>query len=279
MMNDISSTAPANVANDMFLFIYELEPSALCSNFRHDSAPFGRSAPPPLGVQFSAWQDMLAVYYATVKGAYQFEAISNHAHSTVTSIIASYAFFTGKPLRFTRRNWIEYQGSLTNIVIGKSEGIGYPDPNHKDNRPFKELNNLMPLILNNAALAAALDDFYSCSSRTDPDFYFYAYRAVEDVRAHFGSSGEDKERVKAWNSMNEALNRKEEDYDELKRFAEKYRHANVLGESIDRENAERQVLFVHSLIADFVKYLESKAKAPEVVASQPTVLDSPQKLT
>ena len=273
-MSNISSTTSAPVTNDTFLFIYELDPAIVCSNFRHDSDPFTQ-ANPPLNVRFSVWQEMLAISYNTVKGAYEFDSISAHAHSTVNAIMATYAFFTMKPLQFTRRNWIEYEGSLKNLVIGKFEAVGNPDASHADNQPFKELNSLMPLILNNTALAGTLKDFYSCSSRTDPDFYFYAFRAAEDIRSYFVSSEDGQETKPAWKRMNEALGREEKDYATLKELGTKSRHRNLLGESIDQGIAYANVLFVQSLISDFIKYLV-KVTTPKVVAAQPTKIDNNQ---
>jgi hypothetical protein len=71
------------------------------------------------------------------------------------------------------------------------------------------------LNLRHPALARALHDFHSCLSKNNPDFYFYAYRAVEDIRSHFGAADDDDGKRKAWFSMNKALGREEKDYKEL----------------------------------------------------------------
>lgn len=276
-MNNHSPLTPAPVREiDSFLFIYEIDPAVACTNFRYDSNQFVQRET-PLTVQFSLWQEMLAVSYNTEKELYQFDAMRDHAHSTVTSIVASYAFFTRKSLRFTRRNWIQYQGSLTKLIIGKFESYTAPVLDHADNKPFKELNLIMPLILSNAPLAAALQDFYACSSRTDPDFYFYAFRAAEDIRSYFESPEDGKATKPSWNRMNEALGRKEQDYGELVELGAKSRHRNILGESVDSATANSSVLFIHSLIADFIKYLDTKTKASMAEAIHPTKVDSDRK--
>lgn len=268
-------TLAPNTEIDNFLFIYELDPSLACTNFRYDSNQYGQ-ANNPLTCQFSVWQEMLAVTYNAEKELYYFDSISEHAHSTVASIVAGYAFFTGKPLKFSRRNWIQYQGSLKKLVIGKFENYVAPILGHADNKPFKELNRIMHLILSNTALAGALKDFYSCSSRTDPDFYF-AYRATEDIRSHFVSPEDEEETKPSWDRMNEALGRKEQDYATLKNLATQSRHRNILGESIVQDTANKAVRLAHSLIADFIKYLEIKEQTAKDTISRPTKFDSSQK--
>jgi len=241
--------------DDNFLFIYELDPARFCANFRFDSGSYVRNIIPPRNASFSVWQEMLVIFYRIEKGKLAFDLISNDAQSIVTAVVSAYAYFTGKPFRFTRRNWVEFEGISRKTVVGKADQLIEPELNHPDNRPFKDIDQLMALVLNNAPLARALDDFYSCLSKVNPDFYFYAYRAVEDIRTHFDSAELDDERKKGWDAMNKALNREKQDYDQLKRFAETHRHTNMLGEQVDKDVASRQVLFVRSLIDDFIAYL------------------------
>jgi hypothetical protein len=151
-------------------------------------------------------------------------------------------------------------------VVGKFEFYSVPPMDDQETKTFEQIAMLMPLILNNPPLARALDDYYSCLSKDDPDFYVYAYRAVEDIRSHFGAPENDDERRVAWNRMNEALNHDKRDYDELKGFAETYRHANKLGENVESDTAQRQVNFVGSLIDEFVKYL---SRTPAAQDSKP----------
>jgi hypothetical protein len=200
---------------------------------------------------------MLAIFYRTVNGTETFEVIREQAQYFATAIITCFGFLTAKHLHYAPRNWVEFQGPASKIVVGRFESFREPPLDHADNDTFKKIAILMPLILNNPPLARALDDYYSCLSKTNPDFYVYAYRAVEDIRSHFGASEEDDERKTAWENMNKALNHNKKDYAELVKFAKEYRHANKLGESIDPETAQRQVTFVASLIDAFVKYLSS----------------------
>lgn len=248
---------PQNNLNDRFIFLYELEPSELCDNFRFDTKPVWTADYPPRNASFAAWQNMLAVFYNVQRGTKNFEGVRGEADYIATGIITSYSFLTGKVLGYSPRNWVEFEtdSPISKAIVGKF-GRSQPPVGHKDNEILEQVAKLMALILQNAPLARALDDFRSCLSKTDPDFYVFAYRAVEDIRSHFDSS-KDSDRKQAWNRMNKALNRKEEDYSELVGYAEQYRHAKGLGETIDPKDAQRQVTFVGSLISDFIKHLSN----------------------
>lgn len=263
---------------DNFIFIYDLEPAEWCSNFRFNSQPIWKAGSPSRSASFAVWQNMLSVSYhildvtEPLDGIQIFKVARADAHSFATAVISCFGFLRAKHLEYSLRNWVEFvvPSLATKIVVGKSEAYSEPPIDHTDNQAFEKIATLMPLILNNAPLARALDDYYSCLSKTSPDFYVFAYRAVEDIRSHFGASDDDKQRIAAWNEMNKALNRKKENYDELKGFAEKYRHANMLGEVIDHESAQKQVSFVGSLIHDFIEYLSAISTA----ADHPSKLDS-----
>jgi len=250
--------------NAHFTFICELEPATLCSNFRYDSRPFWTEKAPIRVASFSVWQNMLAVFYHTVKDEQSFDSINAEAHYLATAIIACYGFLKKTALEYSSKNWVEFQADATKtkIIVGRFEEGIEPPVSHPDNDVFKQIEALMPLILSNRTLARSLHDFYSCLLNMNPDFYFYAYRAVEDIRSYFGAAENDKEKVLAWNSMNKALNHEEKDYKELVNLARESRHANKLGEVIDPEIVERQIVFVQSLIDGFIQYLSKRTEKP-----------------
>ena len=257
-----------NEVNDHFIFIYGLEPSELCSNFRFDSGNFWTLESPVRIASFSVWKSMLVVFYGTIVGKYSFDGLSEEAHYFATAIVTCYGLFTGKPIQLTRKNWVGVEGQTTKTIAGTFQNPSNPPTNHTDNDVLKRIATLMPLILKTPPLARALQDYHSCLSKVDPDFYFYAYRAVEDIRSYFGATENDDERRNAWNSMNKALNREKKDYTELFDFAKESRHANKLGEVVDQEAAQKQVTFVGSLIVAFIKYLSE--------SNHPSKLDSPK---
>jgi len=125
---------------------------------------------------------------------------------------------------------------------------------------------MIPLILlslKHSPLARALDDYHTCLSKSSPDFYFYAYRAVENIRSHFGAAEDDDAKKRAWNAMNNALGREQRDYAELVELARESRHANILGEVIGQETAHKQLDFVGALIGAFVNYLSAPDHASQ----------------
>lgn len=246
-----------------FTFIYEIQPSPLCSNLLYNSKPFGRNDAHPRIVQFSILQDMLNIFYHDPNAGSDFEALAKQVDSVVALVLAAYAYFTGKPFQFTRKHWVEFKASVGgNILVGKSNIVSYPDLKHADNKPFSAIDELMPLFLNNPPLARALRDLYACSSRVDPDFYFYAYRSVEDIRSYFGSTDTDEERIASWDAMNKALGRKKADYDELVELSKQSRHMNMLDETVNRETATRNFVFVRSLIETFISFLTNPPVNP-----------------
>lgn len=244
---------------DDFLFLYDLEPSELCSNFRFDSGSVWTGGSPVRELSFSLWQSMLAVCYSVHSGTKSFDGVRGEANYFATAIVACYSYLTRKVLEYSQRNWVEFelQSPATKIIAGKFAPYGQPPLEHADNLPFKDIAKLAPLIINTPPLARALHDFYSCLSENSPDCYVFAYRAVEDIRSHFDPTPDDEERKKGWNVMNTELGRKKEDYEELKGLAEKYRHNNMLGEPIDPSTTQKQVEFVRSLIRDFITLLSN----------------------
>jgi hypothetical protein len=201
---------------------------------------------------------MLDVLYSVRHGTKNFEDVRGEAHYFATAIITSISFLKGKALEYSLRNWIEFdiESEAKKIVVGRFDSYSEPPVDHDDNQTLKNTADLMPLILKNPPLARALHDFHSCLSKSNPDFYVFAYRAVEDIRSHFDSSKDETDRKLAWNKMNEALKRKEDDYRELVGFAEQYRHTNMLGAAFDSDNARKQLAFVGSLISDFIQYIK-----------------------
>jgi hypothetical protein len=198
---------------------------------------------------------MLVLFYATTIGAYSFDVLRERAHFFATTIVSCYAWLTGKPLELIRKNWVEVQGSVPKQVAGTFQSISDPPINHPDNEVFKKIVPLIPLGFRNMPLVRALHDYYACLSKVDPDFYFYAFRAVEDIRSYFGADEDDNERKKAWRRMNEALGREESDYKELVEAAKEVRHGNMPGALIGAENAQKHLRFVSLLIGDFAEYL------------------------
>ncbi len=235
------------------IFIYRLTPANLCTNFKHGSATYAKKKAGSFS--YAVWQDMLTLTYRTLRRDAKFDEISRQADFVVRVIISGWTFFARESIEYTRTNWVEFTGISRDIVVGKSDAESYPEDNHPDSKPFVELEKVFAILFNNAPLRRALDDFRSCLAEVSPDLYFYAYRAVENVRSHFQTSETDEDRQESWNKMNTSLNRKEEDYRELVELSKKYRHNNPLEDVIDSEIASRQFTFAHSLIEDFIAYL------------------------
>jgi hypothetical protein len=240
--------------NRNFAFIYELEPAAFCSNLRCDSSPFWTTSSPIRSVSFSFWQNMLVVFYRTGEDQH-FEAINAEADYIATAIVACYGFVQDIALRYSPRNWVESQGTISKTIVGTFEEGIHPVLERRENEALKKVAGLMSLVLSNPPLIRSLQDFYSCLLSVNPDFYFYAYRAIEDIRSHFQDSEDEKDRSVAWRKMNAALKHEEKDYAALKRLSERYRHGNRLGEGIDPESVEEQRAFVRVLIGEFIAYL------------------------
>jgi hypothetical protein len=259
----------ADKIDDHFIFIYELEPSELCTNFRFDSPNLQR-ADLPETASFSVWKNMLVVFYAIHSGAYAFDVLRERAHYFATIVVSCYGWLTRNPIELVRRNWVEVEteGQARKKIAGTFRNISDPPVDHPDNEVFKKIVPLIPLNLGNIALARALNDYHSCLSKVNPDFYFYAYRAVEDIRSHFGAGEGDDERKKAWDSMNKALSREQKDYKELFDLAKQSRHANILGAVLDRETVQRQVNFVGSLLSAFIEYISLSSHVSKPDSSQ-----------
>jgi hypothetical protein len=243
---------------DDFLFLYELEPYESCLNFRFDSGTVCTYGSPLRELSFSLWKNMLAIGYCVHKGTERVEVARGEAHYFATAIIASYGFLTSQALQYSIKNWVEFEAPTpADKIIAGNLSATEPPTNHEDNEPLKQVATLMPLVLNNPPLLNALDDFHSCLLNLNPNFYFYAYRAAEDIRSHFQESEKDVEL--AWNKMNAAVNHKKEDYKDLAELSTKFRHGNRLGEAIDQKSVQTQAEFVHALIDAFISYLSQKA--------------------
>jgi len=266
--------------DDHFIFIYGLEPSELCSNFRFASVNFQTFEPTERVASFVLWKNMLGLLYSTRVGAYEFDVLRANADHFAKTIVSWHGWLTRTSLELIHRNWVEIEGPLLSQmrkkVVGTFEHVTEPPIDHQDNEPFKKMVPLIILSLKNVSLASALDDYHTCLSQVSPDFYFHAYRAVEDIRSHFGTAENEDGKKKAWNAMNKALGREEGDYEELRELAGESRHANILGAVIDHATAQRQLDFVGSLIRDFTQYLSQpkSADASKVdKASNPHELD------
>ncbi len=255
----------ADKLDDHFIFIYELEPYEVCTNFRFDSGNLHRADLSEVA-SFSVWKNMLVVFYAIHSGAYPFDALREKAHYFATIVVSCYGWLTRQPLELVRKNWVEFEteGQARKQIAGTFQNISDPPVGHPDNEVFKKIVPLIPLNLGNIALARSLNDYHSCLSKVNPDFYFYAYRAVENIRSHFEAGEGDDERRKAWDSMNKALNREQKDYKELFDLAKQSRHANILGAVIDSETAQRQIDFVGSLLHAFTEYLSDSTHASKL---------------
>jgi hypothetical protein len=243
---------------DVFLFLYDLEPSEFCTNFRFDSGSVFTYGSPVRELSFSVWKNMLTIGYSIHKGKESFEVAAPEANYFAAAIVACYSFLTMKLLEHSLRNWVEFEmSSPASKIVAGTLTASDPPITHADNDTLKEAARLMPLILNNPPLARALDDFYSCLSRNNPDFYVFAYRAVEDIRSHYDPTPDEKSREKGWNVMNKALGRKKEDYEELFVLSTQGRHKNLLGEEVNAESVDKWLKFVSSLIRDFIRNLSS----------------------
>jgi hypothetical protein len=103
--------------DDHFIFIYELEPSELCTNFRFASPNLQR-ADLPETASFSVWKNMLVVFYAIHTGAYPFDVLRERAHYFATIVVSCYGWLTGKPLELVRKNWdLAKQSRHANILV------------------------------------------------------------------------------------------------------------------------------------------------------------------
>lgn len=253
--------------DDHFIFIFSLEPSELCSNFRFASTNFQTVQTPERVASFVLWKNMMGLFYSTGVGAYPFDVLRANADYFASAIVSLYGWLTGKWLELIHKNWVEIEGpplsEMRKKVLGTFEHVTEPPVDDQDNEPFKKMTTLLILSLKHQSLARALDDYHACLSKANPDFYLYAYRAVENIRSHFGAGDDDDAKKKAWNAMNKALGREQKDYAELVEAARESRHANILGAVIEERNAQRQLKFVSSLIGDFIRYLDaSKLDSP-----------------
>ena len=213
-------------------------------------------------------KSMMGLLYSTGVGAYEFDVLRANAHYFASLVVSWYGWLTGKSLELIHRNWVEIEGppliEMRKKVVGTFGQITEPPVDHQDNEPFKRMTPLIILSLKNSPLARALDDYHTCLSKGSLDFYFYAYRAVENIRSHFGTMEDDDAKKKAWNAMNTALSREQKDYAELVEAATESRHANILGAVIDEQTAQRQLKFVSSLIHDFIDYLAKLEHASKI---------------
>lgn len=250
--------------DDHFIFIYDLEPSEWCSNFRFTSENFQTFESPERIASFSVWKSMLVLFYGTAVGAYPFDVLRERAHYFATTVVTCYGWLTRKHLELILRNWVEIEGQVRKKVAGTFQNTSSPPIDHADNEVFKKIVPLIVLSLKNPSLARALHDYHACLSKINPDFYFFAYRAVENIRSHFGAAEDDEGKRKAWDNMNKALGREQKDYRELVELAKQSRHANILGAVIDRETAQRQLNFVGSLIGAFMRYLSKSNNASKL---------------
>jgi hypothetical protein len=211
---------------------------------------------------------MMGLFYSIGSGTYSFDILRANADYFATMIVSWYGWLTRKQLNLTHRNWVEIEGPpLTQMrkkIVGTFDDISEPPIDHQDNDPFKRMTTLIILSLRHSSLARSLDDYHACLSKVSPDFYFYAYRAVENIRSHFGTAETDNEKKKAWNAMNKALGREQKDYAELVELARESRHANILGAVIGQDSAQKQLSFVGALIGSFVTYLSALTDASEV---------------
>jgi hypothetical protein len=188
-----------------YIFIYRLVPENRCNNLRYESENY-------LSENFAAefrlliWQNMLTIHYVDKAGV-TFEIARRRAHLFVKMLMTGRAFFNfaERPLDYHPTQWVEFQPQIQRVVVGNIGHEPNPDFDHPDNRSFVESEKILPLISEHASLRRALEDFISSISEASPDCYFYAYRAIEDVRSHFQESDEDRDRKSAWNTMNSSL--------------------------------------------------------------------------
>jgi hypothetical protein len=239
-----------------YVFIYTLVPENRCYNLRYESGNYF-SENFQAEFRLSVWQSMLLIYYLDKSGV-TFEIVRRRAELFVRMLMMGRAFFNSaqRPLDYYPTHWVELPPQSQRVVVGNISNEPNPDMQHPENKSFVEAERILPLVSEHASLRRALEDFVSSISNASPDAYFYAYRAIENVRSHFQKSGRDEERKLAWNAMNIALNCRKEDYDELVRLSEKHRHAKV-DEQIDPITASRQLEFVRVILDRFIKYLEA----------------------
>lgn len=240
-----------------YIFIYRLAPENRCTNLRYESENY-------FSENFAAefrlliWQDMLTIHYKD-KARVTFEIARRRAHLFVKMLMMGRAFFnvSERPLDCYPTQWVEFQPQIQRVVVGNISHEPNPDTQHQDNKSFIESERILPLVSEHASLRRALEDFVSSMSEASPDVYFYAYRAVEDIRSHFQVSDEDVDRKTAWNTMNSILGYRKEDHDELVRLSEKHRHGKV-DEFVDPVTASKHLSFVRGILERFIRYLAAE---------------------
>jgi len=168
------------------------------------------------------------------------DAMREHAHQFARGLVHAHAYF-GFPgslvMNVEPVGWLEVRdvGIPWTTVTGYMHGsLGvYPlDPDHPDNRPFRQAAATLRAFASNAALYLAMADFHAARREPGPYSAFFAFRALEDVGHMFGLE-RDKPN---WNAMNAAFGTSEETWKRLTEAGTEARHlkSGATGPSSDR---------------------------------------------
>jgi len=214
-----------------FFFSFRLSPWAGCLNLNFDQVE--------LVVEFAAacTRDQLGILWYGDKT--HFDTAQAQASTLARALIHAEAFLSfpnGIVLDVEPVSWLEVRdtGRPKKVVSGymhESQASAPLNPNHPDKDRFREAGNLVRSLVDSVALQLALADFYTARREVGPYGAFYAYRVLEDVGLHFGST---KGGHPDWDKMNSALGTSETKWDLLKNAGTLARHLGGLSKPVER---------------------------------------------
>ena len=230
------------------VFVYRLSPREVCYSFLVDNKILSN------GMVFEAILDAIDIQF---RGDYSdFIKLRDMVDSVMDSIIAAHAFYSMSPLSYVRLNWVEMKENIPNdkTIIGLFDPAfklrGYPRRDHPDNEKFHKACALFPYTEATPELRRALKDYRMALLQLGEDAYFYAYRAVENIRLYFAPSKEGD-----WHLMHEKLGTSKEFIEPLTKQAKDARHGNYSAVLTDGDTRNKCLDISRKVLENFVRYL------------------------
>ncbi len=197
--------------SSLFAFNFRLGPWEGCLNLNFDQVEL---AP---GFAAVCTRDQLGLLWRG--DPKQNENARATASSLARALIHAHAFVSfpaGIVLEVEPVTWLEVREcSTTKVVSGYMHQTlaAVPlDSNHPDKARLLKAAELTRSVLDHPALSFAIGDFYAARREIGPYSSFYAFRVLEDVGFHFGTT---KEGRPDWDKMNAVLGTTKDDWREL----------------------------------------------------------------
>lgn len=213
------------MANSLFSFNFRLGPWEGCLNLNFDQIEL---AP---GFAAVCTRDHLGILWGG--DPQQNEIARATAYALARALIHADAFLSfpaGIVLEVEPVTWLEVRDCVPRGVVSgymhQTLATAPLDSNHPDKIRLCDAAALTRALRELPALQLALGDFYTARREFGPYSAFYAFRVLEDIGFHFGTTKNDKP---DWDAMNAALGTSKAKWDSLTEAGTWARHLSDRG--------------------------------------------------